>query len=644
MNKQIIENYLVDYLRKKDIKLKKVGQVLQLQCPTCKKEFSAIIPPKCSFVNCFACNAKRQTIFDIVKIEYPTYTDDDVVQHVKETLNLNITTQKDKDSIIEILQFYKTNNLDLVAVAKDKKIPIENDWTHKIHTDAEEWQRWLDDGINIGIKTGKQSNITIIDVDIKPVPKEILDLIGDTYTLETSKGFQYYYKYVEDLPKTRINELKIDIENDGGQCVAYPSIVEGVQRKVINFKPILEMPIELHNYLKQKVTVPLKSFSEKLKEDIQTENFNLNLLGEGERNTSLIKLGGLLRKELNSEQTERVLNILNRHICSNPLSQKELNAMVKSLARYTEFDEKELAHRVLTYLKDVEEAGRTEICSAIMGTNRGEEKRRIDKVLNYLVKEQYILKKGNHYGIIKKLDWKEGLIDIGIPIKFKMPYFDDVAHFNYEDMIVIGARNKVGKTHLAINIVKQLVEQGITPHLINLEKGGRFAKIALRLGLKEGDFKHAFCADPTQIELEKNAITIIDWLLIENKAETDVVMRHFVEQLDKQNGFLIVFQQLKTDNSYFAPNMATQFPAFATRYIYDDDNDGTYGKFKIDVIREPKGKIKNFKNWEIPCFYNEQTKELKRIDELDSKDRPSSENNNIKINDINIEEKQIGNN
>ena len=86
MNKQIIEGYLIEYLKKKGIVLKKVGQVLQLQCPTCKKDFSAIIPPKCSFVNCFSCNAKRQTIFDIIKIERPNFTDEYVIQNVKETL------------------------------------------------------------------------------------------------------------------------------------------------------------------------------------------------------------------------------------------------------------------------------------------------------------------------------------------------------------------------------------------------------------------------------------------------------------------------------------------------------------------------------------------------------------------------------
>lgn len=644
MEKVIIEGYLLEYLKKREVKLKVSGKVTMLECPYCHKNpMSATIPPRCNFITCYSCNRHKKTIIDLVRdIEKIEGTDDDIIHYIKELLNLDIITKKDKARTDEILNFYKENNFDLVPVARDKKIPIESDWTNKEHKEIEEWQRWLNDGINCGIKTGKRSNLTIIDVDVKPVPSELLPLVGETFVLETSKGFQFYYKYVAELPKTRINELKIDIENDGGQCVAFPSIVNNVKRKINIFKPIAEMPKELLAFLKTKVTVPLKSFSEKLKEDIQTEDFNLELLQEGERNASLMKLGGLLRKELNVNQTERVLGILNRHICANPITPKELTAMVRSLSKYTAFDENELAHRVLTYLKDVEEAGRTEICMAIMGTNKGEEKMRIDKVLHYLVKEQYILKRGRGYCIIKKLDWKDDLLEIGKPIDFKMPYFDDIAHFNYGDLILIGSKNKRGKTSIAINMIKELVEQGKTPYYINLETGSRYAKTALKLGLKNGDFKYAFCADPTQIELEKNAITIIDWLLISDKSQTDVVFKHFIEQLDKQGGFLIVFMQLKEDNNWFAPNMVTQFPALGAKYIYDNENDGTYGKFCIDPIREPKGYIKNF---EIPCIYNWDTKEFKRVDEVESKpiqkqettDKPKDDG------DIDIETQEISN-
>ena len=80
IDNRVIETYLIEYLKKKGIQLKKSGAVLQLQCPVCKKEgFSAIIPPHTNFVNCFNCNAKRQTICDIVKTEYPKYTDEEVL-------------------------------------------------------------------------------------------------------------------------------------------------------------------------------------------------------------------------------------------------------------------------------------------------------------------------------------------------------------------------------------------------------------------------------------------------------------------------------------------------------------------------------------------------------------------------------------
>lgn len=636
MDRQIIEAYLKDYLVAKGYNLKKSGQVTQLECPYCKKTpSSAIIPPRCNFASCFACGAKRKTIFDFVRDFEKIEAEDDIIQHVKDLLGLSIETKKDLAYNDEVLKYYESQGFDMVPVARNKKNPIEMDWVNKSHKYPDEWKRWLADGCNIGVKTGERSGILVIDIDCRPTPPELLPLLGETLIQETPKGTHYFYKYTPELSKTRINDLKTDIETNGGQVLLYPSIVDGASRKIQSMCAIAEMPKPLLDFLKARITVPLKSFSEKIKEDIQTEEFNLKLIDEGSRNASLIKLGGLFRKELNVQQTEHVLNVLNTHACESPLHPKEISAMVKSLSRYVQFDEQELAHKVLTYLKDVEECQRTEIAMAIMGTNRGEDKMRIDKVLKFLCKEQYILKKGRNYCIIKKLEWKETLLDVGKPVDFKVPYFDDCAKFCYEDMILVCARNKVGKTSISVNMIKQLVDQGITPYLINLERGGRFAKIALQLGLKDGDFKHSFCSDPTAIELEKNAVTIIDWLLITDKSETDVVFKHFIEQLNKQGGFLIIFQQLKDDNSYFAPNMAKQFPALAVRYMYDDERDGTYGKFVIDVIREPKGQMKS---WEIPCKYDYQTKIFERIDQLEKLPEP---NKPVAGEEIEIDEKTI---
>jgi len=631
MYKQTILNYLLDYLKLKKIPLKKSGKIVMLECIFCKKQpLSANVIPNTSIVNCFSCH-KKYDLLDIaskMEVDFPE-NEEEQLQYLKKLLKIDVVTKKDESEIEKVLDFYVENGFDLVPVAKNGKAPIEKDWNNKTHKKKEEWLNWLHNGLNIGVKCGIKSNIIVIDIDQKEIPKEISNLISDTLTQSTKKGSHLVYQYEEAFPKTRINDLKIDIETTGGQVVLYPSTVENHKRS-INLQPIAKMPEALKKFLLSKIDLPnLKTYSEKLKEDIQTEDFKLEMFEEGTRNSSLCRLGGIFRKELNILQTQFVLNVLNNHN-NNSLPPKEINAMMKKLEYYSKFDEEELALKVLQYLRDVEEANRTEISMAIANTNRGEEKKRVDKSLFYLVKEGYLLKRGKNYHIIKKVEWEDTLINIGKPIDFKCPYFDDIANFNWGDLVLIGSLTEKGKTHMAINIVQRLVKQGIVPYYIGLEAGSRYGKIALQLGLKEGDFKHPknIIADPTKVELEPNAITIIDWLMIVDKAKTDLVFSRLVEQLGKTKGFLFVFQQLKgiynqkgelVKQQWFAPNMATQFPSLAVKYEYTDNNEGIYGEFVIDKVRERKANTK--KIYTIPCKYSWQTKLLKRIDELKENER-----------------------
>lgn len=610
MEKQLILSHLLDYLKYKNIPHKMTGKVLMLQCPLCESDgLNANRIPNTSTVHCFLCK-KDYNLIDIArKLEYeenPPEDENTIIHHLKEILNLNIITPIDEANTEKVLEFYVNNGFDLVPIAKNDKRPIEQNWTNKEHKDIIEWKNWIANGLNIGVKTGARSGITILDIDQKPIPKEIKELMGTTLIQESTNGFHLFYKYEEALPKTRIDELKIDIENNGGQVVVFPSTIDKVQRKITPTE-ISKMPDKLKEFLLQKVKVPVKTNSERIVEDIGTEEFNLALLEKGERNSSLIRLGGILRKELNIKQTEFALHILNNHICENPLPRKEIIAMVRKLDNYTRFDEKELAKKILEYLQYTEEASRNEIALAIAGTNRGEEKARIDKALAYLIKEEHVVKKGTKYCIIQNTQWKTNLVNIGIPIDFKMPYFEDSMIFNYGDLILIGSANARGKTHIAMNIIKQLIDQGRTPYYLSLESGSRWAKIALQLGIKEPEFFWDEVSDATQKKLAKKAITVVDWLCPNNYAETDKLLKHFVEKLQKTQGVAIVFMQLRDNNEWLAKDLVKQFPAFACRYVYDDDSSGEFGKFLVDKIREPKY---NLKIREIPCQYNWETKEL----------------------------------
>lgn len=644
MYRQIILSKLIDYLKLKKVIMKKSGIIITFRCPFCndiKADGSAMIIPNTHSINCLSCNPKTSigryyNLIDIArKIEKIEGTDEEVLFKLKELLNVKVITKTDEIQLEDYFKLYSQWGFDLVPITPNNKIPAELEWTKKSHKDVKEWLGWIKDGLNIGVKTGAISGITILDIDQKPIPEEIKKIMGNPIIQESSKGFHLIYKYESELRKTRIDDLKIDIENDGGQVVIYPSVIKDVGRKwIVTNQAIPQMPKELKDMLLSKISFPKQTLSEQLRIDIETEEFKINPEDfklknnnlEGCCNSSFIKLGGILRKQLNIQQTGYVLHTLNKHILEAPMDSKAINSMIRELDKYVDFDEKDLAHKVLEYLKDIEEASRNEIAMAVVGTNRGEEKKRIDKVLAYLVKEDYIIKKGNRYNIMQKVEWEEALLNIGIPVNFKVPYFSEVANFNWGDMLLIGSGNKKGKTHVAINIIKRLVDQGITPYYISLEPGSRFAKIAIQLGLKEGDFKHKFIADPTKIELEPKSVTVIDWLMIPDKAKTDMVFYHLSLQLEKTKGFMIVFQQLKEDGNYFAPNMCKQFPALACRYFYDNKDDGEYGKFHIDEIREPKIKTKTY---EIPCQYNWETKEVKTIEEVQAENNPTGRDSNL---------------
>jgi hypothetical protein len=674
--------------------MKSFGKALMIQCPFCnKEELTGQYIHNVNLVNCFTCGKKYNLLDFATKLEKDFPKDEeDQLQYLKKLLNLTtVITAKDEKEILTVLEYYEKNGFDLVPIQKfdlkklndsvdkfanyyDGKHPIEQDWQKKNHKGKEEWLRWIEGNFNLGMKTGLVSNKTVLDIDAL-TKKEKIEIRSGTATKEriaellklreerlilvynkigkimgepliqsTLGGQHLFYQYENELPKTHFNieSTVVDLENDGGYVLIYPSkLANNEERKFKELKPIPKMPQELKEFILSQVTIPKKTYSEDVKEAIDTENFKINpdelkLINnnlEGVCNNSFIKLGGILRKQLNMSQTEFVLNALDTHLLADPMGRRVISAMVKELEKYSSFDEEELASKVLAYLRDQEEATSFDIQKW-----GNETKATVDKVLSYLTKEGHVLKKGRIYYVKSKIEWSSSLMDVGVPINFKMPYFDDIGKFNVGDMILIGAAQKTGKTHLAINIVKRLTQQGITPYYIGLESGSRYARIALELGLKEGDFKHPkhIIADPTKIELEKNSVNIVDWLLVMDKSKTDLIFQRLTEEQDKKNAVLIVFQQLKEilpdpknpdtkKNKYywFAPNLCLQFPALSARYLYENEDDGTVGYFVIDNVRDPKYFKK--KRMTIPCVYNWETKELNRKDELETAEEKPQE-------------------
>jgi len=276
--------------------------------------------------------------------------------------------------------------------------------------------------------------------------------------------------------------------------------------------------------------------------------------------------------------------MINNYLTDPPLTPVELQNVVGSIDKYVNFDEKELAYKVLDYIDKVEEATSRDVREALEY-----KKDPIDSALAWLVKEGFVVRKRRYFKAIKKMQWREEFMDEGRKIHYDMPYFHEMATFREGDLVIIGAKTGVGKSHIAVNIMKRLIDQGVKPKYVNLESANRFLSIAKSLQLKEGDFDWVVNFSPETMELDDDAFTIIDWLLPDDYAETDKIYKYFAEQLGRHRGILVVFVQLKATGEFFAPNQIEMFPSLAAKFLYDDDS-GETGCFQITKVREGKGK------------------------------------------------------
>lgn len=127
-------------------------------------------------------------------------------------------------------RLYLAEKMVLTPIEKNKK-PILSDWPN-LRLNEHEIVQWIKKGKQIGILTGRASNITVVDIDLLSPGVFGTDpqLFPETYTVRTpSGGLQKYYQY-----DTRISQSqqgfkkypKVDIRNDGGQVGAVPSVMD----------------------------------------------------------------------------------------------------------------------------------------------------------------------------------------------------------------------------------------------------------------------------------------------------------------------------------------------------------------------------------------------------------------------------------
>lgn len=224
--------------------------------------------------------------------------------------------------VVEVAEKYLKLGYSIIPVGKNK-VPLV-DWKEyqSRRPTLEEVKKWLTmfPYANIGIITGKISNLAVVDIekggDVKGLPMTKIVRTG-------GGGWHYYFKYAEGVEnKTRVRELT-DIRGEGGYVVAPPSIHESGEEYfwVDEEAEIVDFP----DHLKPMIFVSRrKNWSEAIAG-----------VGQGKRNATAAQIFGILIPAFgraNLEQAWELGRMWNERN-NPPLSKKELRSVCESIAK-----------------------------------------------------------------------------------------------------------------------------------------------------------------------------------------------------------------------------------------------------------------------------------------------------------------------
>ena len=195
----------------------------------------------------------------------------------------------------------------------------------------------------IAVTTGKISGLTVMDVDTKELP-EIKDL-PETFTVETNKGFHFYFKYTPE-PKSSAERFEkdgkifnIDIRNDRAILYASPSEYELPDGKIAKYKiikdiPLAVFPLEWHKNIYRKYNPDrIDSNGNIVKQEWRDAIVNPIL--DGRRNVDFATIIGALLNKFPPEEWESIVwNIIKdkNQLQEKPLSETELRSIFNSIA------------------------------------------------------------------------------------------------------------------------------------------------------------------------------------------------------------------------------------------------------------------------------------------------------------------------
>ena len=249
------------------------------------------------------------------------------------------------ENVYDVAMNYARKGLKVVPIALGKKNPILSNWVNEASTNPATLKTWFEGkDTNIGIVTGKTSNIIVIDLDIgedgdgahslAEMEMKMGSYLPETVTSRTqSGGTHLWFKYPSGVERItgKIGILPhVDIRADGNQVVVYPSVGSKGSYEWIKSPmdtPIATLPKAWKQFIcgefeiegMAKIRIPKKAF-------VLPE-----VIPSGVRHSRLLSYAcSLSNKKMSAVELAGAVREANRTRCNPPISNEdEINKIIE---------------------------------------------------------------------------------------------------------------------------------------------------------------------------------------------------------------------------------------------------------------------------------------------------------------------------
>ena len=230
----------------------------------------------------------------------------------------------------------------IIPVGADKKPLIEWKIYQNQKATPEQVKEWFSEpGVNLGVVTGKISNLVVVDIDIRSGGTD-----EDFKGVQTVKsktgggGWHYYFKFEEGLQNQAGIRPGIDIRAEGGYVVAPTSTHKSGNLYEWLRAPVDAEVVELPNFVKEWIG------NVKSKDGSKESKWNNKLLGgvsEGNRNDAAASVIGKWLKRYPEEEWDEVwsMALLWNKDNKPPLPEEELRTVFESIVKTEKANEGE---------------------------------------------------------------------------------------------------------------------------------------------------------------------------------------------------------------------------------------------------------------------------------------------------------------